>query len=183
MQATICQTAANPSFFSAETFVGFIFLLTIGLIIIGAFIATVSKRLVRCVAGLAVCFTGVAGVYYFLLSPFLAMMQMLIYVGAVSILIAFGIMMATPENEDMPGHQITPFAGPLGFSVGALAFAALSVLGIKTNWHVFPRTAGGDMHHMGMLLLTSHSMVFELVSIVLLIAIIGALVVARRGRN
>jgi hypothetical protein len=44
-------------------------------------------------------FTGLAGIYYFLLSPFLAMMQLLIYVGAVSILIAFGIMMATPEES------------------------------------------------------------------------------------
>jgi NADH-quinone oxidoreductase subunit J len=111
------------------------------------------------------------------------MMQMLIYVGAVSILIAFGIMMAKPEEEDLPGHQITPFAGPLGFSVGALVFAVLSVLSIKTSWQAFPRTGSGDMHHMGILLLTSHSMVFELVSIVLLLAILGALVVARRGRN
>jgi len=182
MNAAICQTV-NPTLFSAESFVGVIFLITIGLIFAGAVIATNSKRLVRCVAGLALCFTGVAGVYYFLLSPFLAMMQMLIYVGAVSILIAFAIMMATPEEGDLPSNKITRFAGPMGFSLGALIFAALSILGLKTEWQVFPKTGTGDMKEMGMALLTTHSMVFELISFVLLMAIIGALVLARRGRN
>jgi NADH-quinone oxidoreductase subunit J len=183
MQATICQTVANPSLFSGESFVGLIFLITIGLIFAGAWIATVSKRLVRCVSGLAVCFTGVAGAYYFLLSPFLAMMQMLIYVGAVSILIAFAIMMATPEEGETAGTKGAGLAGPLGIAVGSLIFAALSVLGTKTQWHVFPRQGTGDMESMGKILLTSHSMVFELISLVLLIAIIGALVLARKGRN
>ncbi len=183
MQATICQTVANPSLFSAESFVGIIFLITVALIFIGAWIAVISTRLVRCISGLAVCFTGVAGAYYFLLSPFLAMMQMLIYVGAVSILIAFAIMMATPEEGETAGVKGSGLAGPLGAAVGALIFAALSVLGLKTDWQVFPRQGTGDMEAMGKALLTSHSMVFELVSMVLLIAIIGALVLARKGRN
>lgn len=183
MQATICQTVANPSLFSAESFVGIIFLITVGLIVSGAMIAVISKRLVRCISGLAVCFTGVAGAYYFLLSPFLAMMQMLIYVGAVSILIAFGIMMATPEEGDTAGNKGSVLAGPLGIAVGSLMFAAFSILAIKTDWQVFPRQGTGSMEAMGKILLTSHSMVFELVSLVLLIAIIGALVLARRGRN
>ena len=183
MQATICQTVANPTLFSAEAFVGIIFLITLGLIVIGALIAVLSTRLVRCISGLAVCFTGVAGAYYFLLSPFLAMMQMLIYVGAVSILIAFGIMMASPEHGETKSSKGSALVGPFGFAVGALMFSALSLLAIKTDWKVFPRQGTGDMEAMGKALLTSHSMVFELVSLVLLIAIIGALVLARRGRN
>ncbi len=183
MQATICQTAVNPSLFSAEGFVGLIFLLTIGLIIIGALIATTSKRLVRCVAGLAVCFTGLAGAYYFLLSPFVAMMQMLIYVGAVSIIIAFAIMLATPEEGDTAGTKGAGLAGPLGFSLGALFFGALTMLGLKTHWQVFPRQNTGNMKQIGTDLLTRHAMVFELISIVLLMAILGAIVLARKGRD
>jgi len=183
MQATICQTVANPSLFSAESFVGLVFLVTIGLVFAGAMIATSARSLVRCVSGLAVCFTGVAGVYYFLLSPFLAMMQMLIYVGAVSILIAFAIMMATPENETIADKHIARFGGPLGFALGALIFAVLTLLGLKTPWQVFPRHGSGDIQHIGILLLKDYTMVFELISFVLLMAIIGALVLARRGRN
>ena len=83
----------------------------------------------------------------------------------------------------MQRFQGAGLAGPLGIAVGSLIFAALSVLGTKTQWHVFPRQGTGDMESMGKILLTSHSMVFELISLVLLIAIIGALVLARKGRN
>ncbi|WP_051305841.1 NADH-quinone oxidoreductase subunit J family protein [Desulfogranum mediterraneum] len=186
MQPLVWPPMANPTLFSLEGAVGIIFLLTIALVVTGGLIAVVSQRLVRAVSGLAICFTGLAGVYYFLLSPFVAMMQLLIYVGAVSILIAFGIMMATPEQEIGPGNAwISRLVGPLGASVGGLFFAALTILGLKTPWQVFPRTAeaSGDIEQVGKTLLTSHSMVFELISIVLLMAIIGALVIARRGRN
>lgn len=190
MQTIICQPHAAPVLFSAEGMVGVIFLVTIALLFSGALIAVHSQRLVRAVAGLAVCFTGLAGIYYFLLSPFLAMMQLLIYVGAVAILIAFGIMLASPE-EASPADKKTitdlkhrsALAGPVAASIGALMFAALSVLGLKTQWQVFPREGEGDIHAIGITLLTTHGMVFELISIVLVMAIIGALVLAQRGRN
>lgn len=182
MQTLFCQPATSPSLFSAEGFVGLIFLLTVGIIISGAVIATTSKRLVRCVAGLAVAFTGVAGVYYFLLSPFVAMMQMLIYVGAVSILIAFAVMMADPEDHT-GDYRGSVLAGSIGFSVGAMFFAGLSIIGLKTEWHVFARQETGSIEHIGKAFLTTYSLVFELISIVLLLAIIGALVLARRGRS
>ncbi len=185
MQFSICQTGANPSLFSAEGVVGLIFLSLIALIFTGAMLATTAKRLVRCVSGLAVCFTGVAAVYYFLLSPFVAMMQMLIYVGAVSILIAFAIMFAEPEHkETITGNKGSMLVGPLGFGIGALVFAGLSMLGVKTQWQAFTRAedATGSMESIGKILLTTHSMVFEVISIVLLIAIIGAIVIARKGR-
>jgi NADH:ubiquinone oxidoreductase subunit 6 (subunit J) len=184
MQALVCQPVAAPSLFSAEGVVGVIFLLTVALVLSGALIAVRAQRLVRAVAGLAVCFTGLAGVYYFLLSPFLAMMQLLIYVGAVSILIAFGIMMATPEAEQTVGakHR-SALVGPLAFSVGVLIFAALTVLALKTQWQVFPRQGTFDIKAVGLSLLTTHSLVFELISIVLVMAIIGALVLTQRGRS
>lgn len=183
MQSLSSLLTNGPSLFSAEGFVGLIFLVTIAVIIIGAIIATTSKRLVRCVAGLAVAFTGVAGIYYFLMSPFVAMMQMLIYVGAVSILIAFAVMMADPEDHTGTSRKANMLASPLGAGVGAVIFAALAILGIKTEWQSLSKTGSGDIEQIGMVLLTSHSMVFEAISLVLLMAIIGALVLARKGRS
>jgi len=183
MQSLSSQAATAPGIFSAEGFVGLIFLATVGIVIFGAVVATTSRRLVRCVAGLAVSFTGVAGIYYFLLSPFVAMMQMLIYVGAVSILIAFAVMMADPEDHTGASTKANVLASPLGASVGAMLFLGLAMLGVKTEWQKFPEQGGRDIEQIGMVLLTSHSMVFEAISIVLLIAIIGALVLARKGRS
>jgi len=88
----------NPSLFSADGLVGLIFLLTIGITIGGGIIACNSERLVRAVAGLMICFIGVGALYYFLNSPFVAMMQVLIYVGAVAVTISFAIMLAAPEQ-------------------------------------------------------------------------------------
>jgi NADH-quinone oxidoreductase subunit J len=112
------------------------------------------------------------------------MMQMLIYVGAVSILIAFGIMMATPEEQQTMGMKNrSALAGPLACSVGALLFAALTMIAVKTQWQVVTRQGAGDIKAMGMALLTKYAFVFELISVILLLAIIGALVLAQRGRN
>lgn len=174
--------AASPSLFSVEGLVGLVFLVMVGITIIGGVIACNSERLVRSVAGLIVCFVGVAGLYFFLNSPFVAMMQILIYVGAVAVTIAFAIMLAAPEENKKhgPANSLT---GPLGFGSAALLAGALSVLAINTNWLSFDKLNNGSVKLIGIDLLTKYSMVFELVSIVLLIAILGALVIAREGRN
>ena len=182
MHAALCQ-ATNPSLFSVEGFVGLVFMVTIGLMVAGAFTAVTATGLGRCIAGLAVCFTGVAGVYFFLLAPLVATMQLLVQAGALAILIGFAIIMAAPEPSDTPGKNITRFSGPLGLALAALVSAALVLMALTTDWQAFPRTGSGGIHHLGTLLLTTHFLAFALVSIGLPAAIIGALVVARRGRG
>lgn len=182
MHAALWQTTSS-SLFSVEGFVGLLFWLIIGLTVAGAFAAVTATRPVRCLAGLAVFFTGVAGVYCFLLAPFVAMMQMLIHVGAVSVLIALAIIMTAPERSDTPGTNITRFSGPLGLALAALVSASLVLTALTTDWQAFPRTGSGDVHHLAKLLLTSHFLAFELVAIVLPAAIIGAFVMVLRGRR
>ncbi len=172
----------TPTFFSVDGMVGVVFLVMVAITIIGGLIACNSERLVRAVAGLIVCFVGVAGLYYFLNSPFVAMMQILIYVGAVAVTISFAIMLAAPE-EQRKIKPSGPLAGPLGFATAALLAGALSVLVLKTDWTAFDKINNGSMKAIGLRLLTGNSMVFELVSVVLLIAIIGALVIARTRRE
>ena len=183
MQALNCSVA-GPALFSSEGMVGIIFLLTMAMAVAGAIIAVQSRWLVRFVAGLALCFTGVAGLYYFLLSPFLAMMQMLIYVGAISILIAFAIMMVTQADSDTKQRRnYSALAGPIGFCVAMLFFSLFTVLALSTPWQPQPHEQAGTTRDLGMALLGPHVLVFELISIVLLMAIIGALVLAQHGRH
>lgn len=172
----------NPSLFSADGLVGVIYLLTIAITLIGGLIACNSERLVRAIAGLIVCFIGVGALYYFLNSPFVAMMQVLIYVGAVAVTISFAIMLAAPEDQKKPG-PIGALSGPFGIITAALLAIAFSVIAIRTNWPDYTKITDGSVKVIGVQLLTNYSMVFELISIVLLIAIIGALVIAREGRK
>lgn len=166
----------------ADEAAGVVFLIMLATTITGGIIACNSERLVRAVAGLAVCFVGVAAIYYFLSSPFVAMMQVLIYVGAVCITIAFAIMLAAPEENKKPGPP-GPLSGPLGIISAGLATFGMVGLAIKTQFVVMPKINMGSVKLIGIKLLTDYSMVFELVSIVLLIAILGSLVIARHGRS
>ena len=174
--------AAGPGLLTADGLTGLIFLIMVAITFIGGIIACSAERLIRAVAGLVVCFIGVAALYYFLNSPFVAMMQMLIYVGAVSVTIAFAIMLAAPEEKKTPGPA-GPLAGPLGFITAGLCSIGMIVLALKTEFISLPKVNMGSVETIGIQLLTDYSMVFELVSVVLLIAILGSLVIARGGRH
>ena len=171
----------NPKLFSADSLVGLIFIINIVITISGGIIACNAERLVRAVAGLIICFIGVAGLYYFLNSPFVAMMQILIYVGAVAITISFAIMLAAPEEQKK--IKVNVLKGPAGLILATLLTFGFAAIAIKTSWINEPKINDGSVQVIGTQLLTDHSMVFELISIVLLVAIIGALVIAREGRK
>jgi NADH:ubiquinone oxidoreductase subunit 6 (subunit J) len=70
----------------------------------GALLAALSTRIVRGVGGLMICCIGLAGLYYFLNSPFLALMEILIYVGAVCVTIVFGVMLSEPDEARATGN-------------------------------------------------------------------------------
>ena len=151
--------------------------------VFGALMATCAKRTIRAVFGLVVCFVGIAGIYYFLSSPFVSLMQLMIYVGAVAITIVFAIMLAEPDEDKMEAK--TPgLAGPFAVLLGAAVTWGLAAASMGAKW-MTPATVtnDGSVTQVGEALLTKYSMVFELVSIVLLIAILGSLVVARSGRD
>jgi len=173
----------GAALFTAEGLTGLVFLVLIATTVSGALVATNAKRLVRSVAGLALCFIGVAGLFYYLNSPFIAMMEMLIYVGAVCVAITFAIMLAEPRNEDKPGKQ-SGIGAFFGFFAAGLIFWGVASIGKNTTWvSVQTKVNDGSVTEIGKALLTSYSLVFELISVVLLVAIIGALVLARTGRS
>ncbi|MCK4838764.1 MAG: NADH-quinone oxidoreductase subunit J [Desulfobulbaceae bacterium] len=171
------------SLFTAEGLAGLFFLFIVAVTISGGLIAINSIRLPRAISGLALCFVGLAGLYYYLNSPFVAVMEMLIYVGAVCVTIVFAIMLADPGDEERIGHQ-SAISAPVSFGVGALLFWGMAILGVNTMWPVAAaKINDGSVKAIGHSLLTTYSMVFELISVVLLLAIIGSLVLARAGRD
>jgi len=151
----------------------------------GALIAALSGRVIRGVCGLAMCCVGLAGLFYFLHSPFLALMEILIYIGAVCVTVVFVVMLADPE-ESAPEEKrrATVLWGGIALLVSAAVFLGLSRLGVQAPWPAPPATvADGSVKAIGSSLLTTYSMAFELISLVLLVAILGALAIARTGRT
>ena len=168
---------------AARLLLSAIFAISLVTLVVGALVAVRSARLIRSVSGLAICSVGLAGLYYFLHSPFLALMEILIYIGAVCVTIVFAIMLA---EADEPASEETRGSGLVwgGFAVGSAAviFCALRWLAGSAHW---PEAVGGDgsIKAIGIGLLTRYSLAFELISLALLVAIVGALAIARTGRS
>ena len=170
-----------------ESFVPYIsaliFIVCLAITAVGALIAAISARLIRSVAGLAVCCVGLAGLYYFLHSPFLAMMEILIYIGAVCVTIVFAIMLAEPD-EAAESRQHGMLWGTVAVGVSAAIFWGLWQLGTRVTWAAPQvRTNLGSVEDIGKSLLTTYSLAFEMISLALLVAILGALAIARTGRT
>src|SRR5690348_9098423 len=109
-------------------------LLTTG---VGAGIAVVSTRLIRSVCGLAICCFGLAGLYYFLHSPFLALMEILIYVGAVCVTIVFAVMLSEPDEPVREGtRSLRAVWGAGSLAVAAAIFWGVSYLSLHGPWTV-----------------------------------------------
>ncbi|TAN39155.1 MAG: NADH-quinone oxidoreductase subunit J [Verrucomicrobia bacterium] len=163
---------------TAAVFTSFV-VVTLG----GAVMAVVARRLVRSVCGLALSFLGLAGLYYFLHSPFLALMQMLIYVGAICITIMFAMMLTDPQDQPIRrGRRLLLEAASL--LVAGLLAAGLITLLDRSTWMTTSAPSHGDtLPELGRVLLFRYGFAFELISVVLLLAILGALVVARSGRR
>lgn len=175
----------NDAFPFADYLVASIFALTVGTTLAGALIAALSTRIIRGVSGLMICCLGVAGLYYFLQSPFLALMEILIYVGAVCVTIIFGVMLSEPDEPATPERLSRRVLwGGSALFVCLAVFLALVQLGVTGPWSTpSGRVNNGSIEAVGSALLTTFSLPFELISLVLLVAILGALVVARSGRT
>lgn len=150
----------------------------------GAVIAVWSPRLIRAVVGLAICCIGLAGLFYFLHSPFLALMEILIYVGAVCVTMIFAIMLAEPDEPAADTAGSRGFAWTVvGWLVPAAIFAAVCCLSIGQKWAVPATVGSGSVGAIGSALLMQYGLAFELISLALLVATLGALAIARTGRH
>ena len=171
------------SFPASKLILDAIFLLCLATLGTGALIAVFSSRLIRSVCGLAIACVGLSGLYYFLHSPFLALMEILIYVGAVCVTIVFAVMLAEPAEpatDEKRGASIV--WGGLALLVTVALFCTLSYLGGHGNWAIVSGS-DGSIEAIGRALLTTYSLAFELISVALLVAILGALAIARTGRT
>lgn len=149
----------------------------------GSMVAVASGSLVRALVGLIAVMIAVAGMYLLLAAPFIAFMQVLIYVGGVSVLIFFAIMLSRASTE---GDE----AGSVSFRKTVNAFACLLVPAVifsliiiqhpATALNVAPNVAP---QLLGEAMLGPYLLPFELISVVLFAAMAGAVLAAWRKRG
>jgi NADH-quinone oxidoreductase subunit J len=168
--------------FGAELIGQAAFWIVVGMTLAGAIIAVFPRNILYNVLGLALALTGVAGLYLFLSSLFIALMQLLIYVGAITIAIVFAIMLSRPLHLESPAREVPKVVMAIGGCL--IFFAALVGVIIKTPWvAAAERSSDWSVVTIGHMLLTRYEFSFEAISLVLLVAIIGAIVTAGASRR
>ena len=149
-------------------------------LIVGSGVMVVTlKNVFHSLLFLVLCFFSVAGIYVLLHAEFVAAVQVLIYVGAVTVLLIFAIMM-TAKIYSPSVRQLNEQVTPGLIIVGAILIVTLWAMS-KTAWNVSQDVlAAQSTSVIGKSLLTTYVLPFEVVSIVLITALIGAIIIARR---
>jgi len=156
-----------------------IFYLLAALTIGSAMVVVFSRNIVYSAFSLLGTFMGVAGLYALLAADFVAVIQILVYVGGILVLIIFAVML-THRIEDVAVSNRSVGRLPAAIVIGAVG--ALMGTGIMTaRWALNPNPqAEPTTYGIGDAFLGQYILPFELASVVLLVVLIGAIVVSRK---
>ena len=154
-----------------------VFFFIAGASVLGALGVVLARNVIHSALFLIFCLMAVAGVFILLAAEFLAIVQVLVYGGAVTILILFAMMLTRVRDapEALDGPQ-KPFA-----AITALAFMIISIIAVTST--KFPGESEKinviAFDNIGDSLFTTWAMPFEIASLVLIVALIGAVILAR----
>ena len=144
--------------------------------VIGGLGVILARNIIHAVLFLVLAFIAMAGLFITLSADFVAVAQILIYVGAIAILMIFAIML-TPNTSQ--GNDDGPYQGP-AVLVGALFAIAVTTIVLRTDWGEalrgpFQTTAAA----IGGAMVDKYVLPFEIAGILLTVALIGAVVIVR----
>ena len=157
------------------------FFLFAGFVLAAALVVVLGRNLVHSAIALIFTFFGVAALYVLLDAEFLAAVQVLLYIGGITILLLFAIMLTSrlsPRGMEIFNEQVLPAALITGGILFALLYAAW--LGIRPAGP--PPPFLDSTTSLGTMFLTSHVLPFEVASVLLLVAMVGAILLARKDR-
>jgi NADH-quinone oxidoreductase subunit J len=152
------------------------------LVIVGGCMTAFVRHVLYCIIGLGISLLGVAGMFLYLGSPFVAAMQVLIYVGGITVAMVFAMMLSVAFSKRL---ALKPRKLILALITGLIFFVPLAWLITGTSFELV-EPAGPEAwapSEIGHSFLTTYNLVFEALSLVLLLAIIGAVLVARQEEN
>lgn len=164
-----------------------VFYLFAALAVLGAVGMAIARSPVRSALSLALVFLALAAMYVLLNAPFLAVAQIMIYAGAVLILFLFVIMVLNPRLDMIGARSRAQSVVAIVFTVALGGLMAATF----TSGQIAPATgqytpefvaANGHVQVIGTLLFSEFLLPFEIASVLLLVAIVGAMTLARRER-
>ena len=167
---------STPSLFAQ-----ILFILAALVTVVSAAIVVFSGRILHSAFALLFTFCGVAALYVFLFADFLAVTQILIYVGGILILIIFGLLLTQRVMDSRFIDQSHQRVGSI--LLAALLAAVLITVLVGTPWKIAPQQDTATVQIIGISMLTQYLVPFEMASMLLLVALIGAVWLARPRRG
>jgi NADH:ubiquinone oxidoreductase subunit 6 (subunit J) len=155
---------------------------SLGTLLLGAGIAVVTMRdIIRCGLAMIVCFLALAGLYVTLGAALVAAAQVIVYIGAISVLILFAIML-TQEKVASSRLVFQTQAAPA--AIAAVIVAVLvSIAATGTDWGAVSEHVRIATKDLANLLFQQYVLAFEAVSVLLLAAVIGGVFLAKREKD
>ena len=149
-------------------------------VIASAAVAALSRNIVQAAFALFFTLLGVAGYYVLLGSGFLAVTQIIIYVGGILVLIMFGILLT--NRSLYPDEQDYALRYALGAVLGLLLLAVIEGVIVMVPWVTAATLAepASDVRPLGRLLITKYLLPFEVAGMTLLLCLVGAAYLVRR---
>ena len=167
----------------AQPEVGLAFAIMAFVIVLSGAMVVSLRNIFHCAICLIICLSGVAGIFILLDAEFLAAAQVLIYVGAVSILMIFAIMLtsnlAVQKIVQTNENALVAFVVCAAFVLGTIALITATHV-----WHyATDPLPANNTFEIGKMLMTDYMLPFEVVSVLLVAALMGAIMLAREEKS
>ncbi len=159
-----------------------VFIIVAGLAVVGGVAMVTLRNLLHSALAMVLSFLAIAGIFVLLEAEFLAAVQVLIYVGAVAVLILFAVML----SRDVIGRKVQVMNGqwPVALLVAAGLFAVLLAGLLHAIWPVVSQPVADDLvAELGKALVGPYALPFEAASVLLLVALVGAIIFAREAHG
>jgi NADH-quinone oxidoreductase subunit J len=158
-----------------------LFVVFAGIMLLAALLVVTMRDIIRCGLAMIVCFIALAGIYVIVGAPLVAAAQVLVYIGAISVLILFAIMLT--ETKSAPSRLVFQTqAVPAAVAAVLLAFVTILAI-IATDWGEVGERVHTATDELATVLFASWVLPFEIVGVLLLAAVIGGVFLAKRERS
>ncbi|MFQ5598630.1 MAG: NADH-quinone oxidoreductase subunit J [Nitrospiria bacterium] len=157
-----------------------------GMTVAGAVVAVTSPNLVYSALSLLFTFIHIAGIYILLNAEFIAAVQIIVYAGAILVLYLFVLMLFNPKQESLYLHKqykVGIFLGMVVLFLMVFAGYRTEILGQNGPVTIEAVRSMGHTRVIGNALYTNYIFPFEIASLILLVAMFGAIILAGRGRR
>ena len=157
-----------------------LFVVFAGTMLLAAILGVTMKDIIRCGLAMMVCFGALAGMYVIIGAPLVAAAEVLVYIGAISVLVLFAIMLT--QTKDAPASLVFQTQA-IPAALAAVLLAVITILAIvATDWGALAERVATTTTALAIELFNKWVLPFEIVGVLLLAAVVGGVFLAKRER-